>query len=179
MKGPTVTSPVTSLDQLNLAFADRFNARDLDGLMALNLPDVVFVPAPGQPVTGESAVRGALEQFLGLNLPISMTVRRTFESGGHRPRHRGLDHLRDGPRRLRDLPRRHHGRRGGLQRGARLALRSRQPLRHRLITVSPLRGSTRSAPSARTVHPRCRFPQPAPMPDSRHPSSAFRAREMR
>jgi len=77
-----VTSPVTSLDQLNLAFADRFNARDLDGLMALNLPDVVFVPAPGQPVTGESAVRGALEQFLGLNLPISMTVRHTFESAG-------------------------------------------------------------------------------------------------
>lgn len=25
-----MTTPVTSLDQLNLAFADRFNARDLD-----------------------------------------------------------------------------------------------------------------------------------------------------
>ncbi len=72
---------VTSLDQLNLAFADRFNARDLDGLMALNTDDVVFVPAPGTPVTGEAAVRGALEQFLGLNLPITMTVRRVYESG--------------------------------------------------------------------------------------------------
>jgi len=40
---------VTALDQLNLAFADRFNARDLDGLMALNTDDVVFVPAPGHP----------------------------------------------------------------------------------------------------------------------------------
>lgn len=77
-----MTAPVTALDQLNLAFAERFNARDLEGLMALNQPGVVFVPAPGQPVTGDVAVRGALEQFLGLNLPITMTVRRTFESEG-------------------------------------------------------------------------------------------------
>lgn len=76
-----MATPVTSLDQLNLAFADRFNARDLDGLMALNVDDVVFVPAPGQPVQGEAAVRGALEQFLGLNLPISMNVRHVFQSG--------------------------------------------------------------------------------------------------
>lgn len=77
-----MSTTVTSLDQLNLAFADRFNARDLDGLMALNAPDVVFVPAPGTPVTGDAAVRGALEQFLGLNLPIAMTVRHVFESAG-------------------------------------------------------------------------------------------------
>lgn len=77
-----MTTPVTALDQLNLAFAARFNARDLDGLMALNRPGVVFVPAPGQPVTGEAGVRGALEQFLGLNLPITMTVRQKFESEG-------------------------------------------------------------------------------------------------
>lgn len=77
-----MTNPVTSLDQLNLAFAERFNARDLDGLMALNTPDVVFLPAPGAAVKGTDAVRGALEQFLGLNLPISMTVRHVFESEG-------------------------------------------------------------------------------------------------
>lgn len=77
-----MSTPIASLDQLNLAFADRFNARDLDGLMALNTDDVVFVPAPGQPVTGDAAVRGALEQFLGLNLPIVMTVRHVFESDG-------------------------------------------------------------------------------------------------
>lgn len=75
-----MSTRITSLDQLNPAFADRFNARDLDGLMALNTPDVVFVPAPGTPVTGAAAVRGALEQFLGLNLPIAMTVRHVFES---------------------------------------------------------------------------------------------------
>lgn len=73
---------VTALDELNLAFAERFNARDLDGLMALNTTDVVFVPAPGTAVTGAAAVRGALEQFLGLGLPISMSVRHVFESAG-------------------------------------------------------------------------------------------------
>jgi len=73
-------TPVTSLDQLNLAFADRFNARDLDGLLALNAPGAVFVPAPGQPVTGES-IRKALEQFLALQLPITMNVRHVHASG--------------------------------------------------------------------------------------------------
>lgn len=76
-----MTNKVTTLDTLNLAFAERFNARDLDGLMALNAPDVVFVPAPGQPVRGEAAVRRALEQFLSLNLPITMTVRHVFQTG--------------------------------------------------------------------------------------------------
>lgn len=76
-----MSTPVASLDQLNLAFAERFNARDLDGLLALNAPGAVFVPAPGTPVTGDDAIRGALEQFLGLNLPITMTVRHTFAAG--------------------------------------------------------------------------------------------------
>lgn len=72
---------VESLDQLNLAFAERFNAQDVDALLALNVPDAVFVPVPGQPVQGEEAVRGAFGQFLGLNLPISMNVRHVFQSG--------------------------------------------------------------------------------------------------
>ena len=72
---------VKELNQLNVAFAERFNARDLDGLMALNLANVIFVPAPGHPVVGETEVRGALESFLALNLPISMTVRSVFASG--------------------------------------------------------------------------------------------------
>ncbi|MFJ6533902.1 YybH family protein [Microbacterium sp. NPDC091662] len=77
-----MSTRVTSLDQLNIAFAERFNARDIDGLMALNAPDVVFVPAPGTAVTGAEEVRGALEQFLGLHLPIVMTVRHVFQSAG-------------------------------------------------------------------------------------------------
>lgn len=75
-----MTTPITDLAQLNLAFADRFNARDIDGLLALNAPDVVFVPAPGVALQGD-AVKGALEQFLSLNLPITMTVRNVFVAG--------------------------------------------------------------------------------------------------
>ncbi|MFF2274120.1 YybH family protein [Agromyces sp. NPDC058136] len=77
-----MSTPVTSLDQLNVAFAERFNARDVDDLLALFAPDAVFVPAPGQPLQGTEQVRAALEQFLALGLPISMTVRHVFASGG-------------------------------------------------------------------------------------------------
>lgn len=76
-----MTSIVTELNQLNTAFAERFNAQDLEGLLALNTADVVFVPAPGQPVSGEGNVRAALQQFLALQLPISMNVRNVFQSG--------------------------------------------------------------------------------------------------
>lgn len=72
---------VSSLDQLNTAFADLFNARDLDGLMALNSDDVIFAPAPGMSLSGSDNVRAALEQFLALNLPITMAVRHVFQSG--------------------------------------------------------------------------------------------------
>lgn len=75
-----MSTPVTSLEQLPLTFQDRFNARDIEGLLALNAPGAVFVPAPGQPVEGES-VRAALEQFLSLQLPITMTPRNAFVHG--------------------------------------------------------------------------------------------------
>lgn len=75
------TTTVTALDQLNVVFAERFNARDLEALLALSTPEAVFVPAPGQPVAGADAIRGALTQFLSLNLPITMNVRHVFQSG--------------------------------------------------------------------------------------------------
>jgi ketosteroid isomerase-like protein len=77
----TINAQVRDLAQLHTAFAERFNARDVDGLLELNAPDSIFVPQPGQPVQGEESVRGALEYFLSLQLPISMTVRNSFVSG--------------------------------------------------------------------------------------------------
>lgn len=62
----------------------KYNARhleQLDGLKALNVDDVVFVPALGQAMQGEAVVRIPLERFLGMNLPISMTVRYVFQKG--------------------------------------------------------------------------------------------------
>lgn len=74
-------SPVTDLADLPLAFASRFNERDVDALLALNADGAVFVPAPGTPVEGVDGIRGALEQFLALQLPITMTPRHAFTSG--------------------------------------------------------------------------------------------------
>ncbi|MDR6867622.1 ketosteroid isomerase-like protein [Microbacterium resistens] len=75
-----MSQPLTDPTQLPLAFAERFNARDLDGLVALSTSNAVFVPQPGVAVTGEG-IRAALQQFLDLQLPITMTPRHTFASG--------------------------------------------------------------------------------------------------
>lgn len=71
---------INTLTDLHPAWAAAFNAADLDAMLELAEADQVFVPAPGVAVQGEAA-RGALQQFLGLGLPISMTVRHSFESG--------------------------------------------------------------------------------------------------
>ena len=71
---------INTLIDLHPAWAAAFNAADLDAMLELAEADQVFVPAPGVAVQGEAA-RGALQQFLGLGLPISMTVRNSFESG--------------------------------------------------------------------------------------------------
>ena len=70
---------ISELSQLHPAWADAFNASDIDAMLALAEPDQVFVPAPGTALQGEGA-KGALEQFLALRLPISMTVRHAFEA---------------------------------------------------------------------------------------------------
>ena len=66
--------------ELHPAWADRFNAQDLDGMLALAEPDSTFVPQPGAATTGADA-RGALQQFLSFGLPISMTVRHVYVNG--------------------------------------------------------------------------------------------------
>lgn len=76
-----MTEPVMDLAAVHLVFMERFNAGDIDGLLAMNAPGVVFVPAPGQPVSEPEAVRAGLEQFLGLGGQIRMAPRHAFVSG--------------------------------------------------------------------------------------------------
>lgn len=73
-------STVIELTDLHPAWAAAFNASDLDAMLALAEPDQVFVPQPGTPTQGEAA-KGALQQFLAMGLPISMTVRHAFQNG--------------------------------------------------------------------------------------------------
>ncbi|WP_426621256.1 YybH family protein [Microbacterium sp. As-52] len=76
-----MTEPVMDLATVHLVFMERFNAGDIDGLLAMNAPDVVFVPVPGEPVSEPEEVRAGLEQFLGLGGQIRMTPRHVFVSG--------------------------------------------------------------------------------------------------
>ena len=72
---------VTEASDLHATWAARFNAKDLDGVVALAEPDSVFVPQPGVVVAGEAAVRSAEQQFINIGLPITMNVRRVIVSG--------------------------------------------------------------------------------------------------
>ena len=73
---------MTIVDPANLhtTWAARFNARDLEGMVALAEPGSAFVPQPGVVVEGD-AVRAAEQQFLSLGLPITLSVRRVIVSG--------------------------------------------------------------------------------------------------
>jgi ketosteroid isomerase-like protein len=66
--------------ELHTMWAARFNAKDLDGMLALAEAGSVFVPQPGVVVEGDG-VRAAEQQFLSLGLPITLTVRRVIVSG--------------------------------------------------------------------------------------------------
>jgi ketosteroid isomerase-like protein len=56
-------------------FAERFNARDIQGVLALYEPTATLVPEPGSTVSGIAAIREALSGFLALNAPIKLEPR--------------------------------------------------------------------------------------------------------
>lgn len=63
------------------AFMDRFNAGDLDGLVALYTPDATLVPQPGQVVSGHAAIREALQGFLAVKGRIELDTTYAVASG--------------------------------------------------------------------------------------------------
>jgi ketosteroid isomerase-like protein len=71
---------ITDPSALHPAWAERFNAQDLDGLMSFAEPDCIFAPQPSQALTGSES-RAAQQQFLSLGLPIDLAVRRTLVAG--------------------------------------------------------------------------------------------------
>ena len=50
---------------MHMAWAARFNARDVDGMLEFFEPDAVFVPQPGMPTTGEDSVKFAIDNPFG------------------------------------------------------------------------------------------------------------------
>ena len=73
---PVIDTP----DQLHRVWGERFNAGDVDGLLALAEPGSAFAPQPGVVVTDE-AYRQALTGFVAMGLPITLTPRRQVVHG--------------------------------------------------------------------------------------------------
>ncbi|MFM1989434.1 MAG: hypothetical protein RJA99_2391 [Pseudomonadota bacterium] len=73
--------PAATPEALVARFAQRFNAGDLDGLMALYAPGGVFVPAPGAGLGTPAAIREATAGFLAAKLPIELAVRHVYRTG--------------------------------------------------------------------------------------------------
>jgi ketosteroid isomerase-like protein len=62
------------------AFAERLNAGDLEGMVALFGDESIIVPQPGQ-VQERAGVRDALAQFVSLGVPFNLSIRRVFTVG--------------------------------------------------------------------------------------------------
>lgn len=63
------------------AFADAFNSQNADAVDAVYEPQGLFVPEPGQTVTG-AARQAANQRFLDLGLPIELKPRHVYEHDG-------------------------------------------------------------------------------------------------
>jgi uncharacterized protein (TIGR02246 family) len=72
---------LTRPEDTHQAFERSFNDGDVEGLMALYMPDATLVPQPGQTVSGHAAIREALQGFLALKGKIEMETTYVVESG--------------------------------------------------------------------------------------------------
>lgn len=77
--GMTTARRPEDVDRL---FAERLNAGDLDGLVALYEPAGVLVRDDGTPAAGAAAIRGELAGIVALRPRITMHVVRVIEAGG-------------------------------------------------------------------------------------------------
>ena len=68
-------------DAIYAEFAQRFNARDLEGLLDLYEADAVFVRGPGDHVAGRAAIRAALQSYLDTGGKISFRTRHAVRHG--------------------------------------------------------------------------------------------------
>lgn len=60
------TAPVTNLEKVYDAWQERFNAGDLEGLLALYAEDVTYINPDGATLHGKAATRGDYEALLAL-----------------------------------------------------------------------------------------------------------------
>jgi uncharacterized protein (TIGR02246 family) len=73
--------PAKTPEEAHHLWAQTFNAGDLDGLVALYETDAVFMPQPGQTVSGHAAIRETLQGFLALKPTFNLQFQQALESG--------------------------------------------------------------------------------------------------
>lgn len=69
-------------EALHRAWADYFNAGNLDGLLTLYEADAIMIPEPGKAVSGLSAIRDVLNGFLALKGTFDLQFQLAHEAGG-------------------------------------------------------------------------------------------------
>jgi uncharacterized protein (TIGR02246 family) len=62
-------------------FAERMNAGDLEGVLALYEPDATFAPEPGVVVQGTAAIRTALEGLLAISPKLDGRIAKVLSAG--------------------------------------------------------------------------------------------------
>jgi ketosteroid isomerase-like protein len=72
---------ISNLIDLHPTWAARFNAGDMNGMLALCEHGSALSPQPGTVLTDEGAIRASLDWFLSFNLPIRLEVRQAIETG--------------------------------------------------------------------------------------------------
>jgi uncharacterized protein (TIGR02246 family) len=73
--------PDTDPAQLHRQFEERFNAGDIDGLVALYEPDATLIAAPGGVATGLDEIREALGGFLAMQGEITLDTKLALTVG--------------------------------------------------------------------------------------------------
>ena len=68
-------------EEVDHRLADAFNARDLEAIVALYEPGATFIVQPGQSVTGQSAIRAAVQGLLALKPDLRLEVTRVLQAG--------------------------------------------------------------------------------------------------
>jgi uncharacterized protein (TIGR02246 family) len=56
------------------SWTDAFNSGDIEALMALYMPDAIYMAEPGRQVSGKEAIRATYQEFVSLKVPITLEM---------------------------------------------------------------------------------------------------------
>jgi uncharacterized protein (TIGR02246 family) len=66
--------PIRDPNQAYQVWADAFNSGDIEAVMALYMPDAIYMAEPGRQVSGKEAIRAVYTQLVSLKVPITLEL---------------------------------------------------------------------------------------------------------